>query len=160
MVVGKVMIIKNRLPGPQKFAGSARTLLRSTRLCHQISATATDCIQATTPSKQDYGLRIFLLATHIDLEVLMIIKAIAPLGFWMGVREEWPILLFYRGLVQRVSHLCSLDVTRPGGGATNHHGAQLVHTVVHKWCTEVGSWVGESATANALNSSPSSSPSF
>ena len=46
MVVGKVTIIKTRLPGPQKFAGSARTLLRSTRLCHQISATATDCIQA------------------------------------------------------------------------------------------------------------------
>ena len=37
-------------------------------------------------------------------------------------------------------------------------------TMVHKWCTlwctEVGSWVGESATANALNSSPSSSQSF
>ena len=78
MVVGKVMIIKTRLPGPQKFAGSARTLLRSTRLCHQISATATDCIQATTPSKQDYGLRIFLLATHIDLEVLMIIIGHRP----------------------------------------------------------------------------------
>ena len=94
MVVGKVMIIKNRLPGPQKFAGSARTLLRSTRLCHQISATATDCIQATTPSKQDYGLHIFLLTTHIELEVLMIIKANAQLGFWMGVREEWPLLPF------------------------------------------------------------------
>ena len=164
MVVGKVMIIKTRLPGPQKFAGSARTLLRSTRLCHQISATATDCIQATTPSKQDYGLRIFLLATHVDLEVLMIIKDIGSLGFWMGMREEWPLLLFYRGLVQRVSHLCSLDVTRPGGGATNHHGAQVVHKWCTLWCTlwctEVGSWVGESATANALNSSPSSSPSF
>ena len=95
LVVGKVMIIKTRLPGPQKFAGSARTLLRSTRLCHKISATATDCIQATTPSKQDYGLRIFLLATHVDLEVLMIIKDIGSLGFWMGMREEWPLLLFY-----------------------------------------------------------------
>ena len=89
-------------------------------------------------------------------------------GFTTGVREEWPLLLFHRGLVQRVSHLCSLDVTRPGGGATNHHGAQVVHIVVHivvhkwctLWCTEVGSWVGESATANALNSSPSSSQSF
>ena len=52
-------------------------------------------------------------------------------GFSMGVRKEWPLLLFHRGLVQRVSHLCSLDVTRPGGGATNHHGAQVVHIVVH-----------------------------
>ena len=52
-------------------------------------------------------------------------------GFSTGVREEWPLLLFHRGLVQRVSHLCSLDVTRPGGGATNHHGAQVVHIVVH-----------------------------
>ena len=100
MVVGKVMIIKTRLPGSQKFAGSARTLLRSTRLCHQISATATDCIQATTPSKQDYGLHIFLLATHIELEVLMIIKDIGSLGFWMGMREECPLLFFYRGLVR------------------------------------------------------------
>ena len=51
-------------------------------------------------------------------------------GFSTGMREEWPLLLFHRGLVQRVSHLCSLDVTRPGGGATNHHGAQVVH--MHK----------------------------
>ena len=53
-------------------------------------------------------------------------------GFSTGVREEWPLLLFHRGLVQRVSHLCSLDVTRPGGSATNHHGARCgAHCCAH-----------------------------
>ena len=128
MVVGKVMIIKTRLPGPQKFAGSARTLLRSTRLCHQISATATDCIQATTPSKQDYGLHIFLLATHIELEVLMIIKANAQLGFWMGVREEWPFLLFFTQGWFSASHIFTLWMSPD-------QAAVPPTTMVHKWCT-------------------------
>ena len=163
MVMGMVMIIKTRLPGPQKFAGSARTLLRSTRLCHQINATATDCIQAIT----------ILWFSHIIYQ-----PHILNHNFY----DDWgqrpvrylPHLWLFNGSEKRVAS--SVFFTE-GGFSASHifalwmspdQAAVPPTTMVHKWCTlwctlwctEVGSWVGESATANALNSSPSSSQSF
>ena len=163
MVVGKVMIIKTRLPGPQKFAGSARTLLRSTRLCHQINATATDCIQAIT----------ILWFSHIIYQPHILnynflwwlrpaLYSSPPLS--LAFQREWEksgLFCFFTEGWFSASHIFALWMSPD-------QAAVPPTTMVHKWCTlwctlwctEVGSWVGESATANALNSSPSSSQSF
>ena len=63
MVVGKVMIIKTRLPGPHKFAGSARTLLRSTRLCHTDQC---DCHWLHSGNSNIMVLAYNLPAAHIE----------------------------------------------------------------------------------------------